>query len=334
MIDKKSKYTVFYHANCIDGFFSACICLKFLLKNKIKIQNIDFIPSLYDQEIELDKILDRNIFILDFSWKENEMNVIVQNCKSLTWIDHHSGSEKLFNKIRNNFKLTEYSAHDNNYCGTTLTWKSLLINENSPKILMYIEDYDLHKKIFKTDTDSVVEYVNYSCNFNEPTIEVLKEKFLSNESKHIGKILLNQKNTLVKKMCSKRNEFSFSNIKIGVVNSSIYNNEVANYLCENFDCDIGISFYFDKNLPNKKYWKHSVRTSRNDIDVQSFCENFGGSGHKKASGFCHTNNINDILAEIEKTVYGNERKFIEYDLAAKNRIKSFEKFLNENVLIN
>ena len=50
-----------------------------------------------------------------------------------------------------------------------------------------------------------------------------------------------------------------------------------------------------------KSFKGSLR-SRNDIDVQLIASEFGGGGHKAASGFSTTHDIENVIDKVKKAI--------------------------------
>ena len=65
-------------------------------------------------------------------------------------------------------------------------------------------------------------------------------------------------------------------------------------------CDFAVIWYYDHN---RRSIKVSLRSFYENIDVSEIASNFGGGGHKKASGFTLTgeSNIEDIFKDEEQS---------------------------------
>jgi oligoribonuclease NrnB/cAMP/cGMP phosphodiesterase (DHH superfamily) len=78
-----------YHGNCADGFGAAMAVWK-----KYG-DNCEFYAGIYGEEPPDCK--DKNVIIVDFSYKKDVMMKIINDCKSLIVLDHHkSAEEELF----------------------------------------------------------------------------------------------------------------------------------------------------------------------------------------------------------------------------------------------
>lgn len=78
----------------------------------------------------------KSVFIVDFSYDEDILDMIHQDASFLCVIDHHvSRKEMLLTK--------EYTIFDNDYSGCVLTWKTLFPHKSTPRFLQLIEDMDL-----------------------------------------------------------------------------------------------------------------------------------------------------------------------------------------------
>ena len=94
----------------------------------------------------------RDVYILDFSFKKPIMDFIFSHAKHVVWIDHHktafemSGSAGLQRVTGTGWPLGEIGSHftllDNNKSGAMLAWEYFHPNTEVPMLIQHIDDYD------------------------------------------------------------------------------------------------------------------------------------------------------------------------------------------------
>jgi len=121
-----------YHGNCADGFAGAWVVWKYF-KGEVELY-----PGVYQSEPP--DVTNRDIILVDFSYKRNVIEGMKLKAKSITIIDHHasaiqdladvSGIEKYF---------------DITFSGSMLAWNYYFPKESAPVLLKHIQDRDLWK---------------------------------------------------------------------------------------------------------------------------------------------------------------------------------------------
>lgn len=142
------------------------------------------------------------------------------------------------------------------------------------------------------------ELINLGANFNLLKGQIMRNKTV-NSLKLWGVVLsrleLHKKHDIV---YTYLNQADLKKHKV----SETETEGIANFLN---NLDDGKASLILKELPDKKI-KGSFRTTRDDIDVSQMAQNFGGGGHKKASGFTISGTIENALdkiwSELEKSV--------------------------------
>src|SRR6188768_561709 len=81
-----SKPLCIYHGNCADGFGAAWVVRKYYKENVLS-DEPEFYTGVYQNPPP--DCTGRDVIIVDFSYKRPVMEKILEQCKSLTWIDHH-----------------------------------------------------------------------------------------------------------------------------------------------------------------------------------------------------------------------------------------------------
>lgn len=283
--DKNSIDIILFHKNCSDGIGSLIAIDQYYDKNNLKKKyNIKGLKHTYDLDQKL--IKNKNVLVCDLSLSKEKYEYIQNLCKNLLIIDHHKTSIKNTINIKNKIIDMKHSA-------AYLTWKYFLPFEEVPKLINYIEDHDLWKFDLKSSREiySSLKHIDKDLNNYKKLLD--KQEF--NNLLNIGEKLYNIEKNKIKKLCSyakkynqrikgKNNEISAKSYDIYYVNSSIFTNELGNYLVENFDCDLSIVYNYDEKT-NKTFM--SLRSNnKKDIDVSKIAEVYNGGGHKHAAAFC------------------------------------------------
>lgn len=141
---------ILYHANCADGFASACIARHALFcKSRATSREFSVMlhPVTYETNIpifELSSSRDTVIFV-DFTPPEAWLSAMTNHPSGLHLdncliIDHHKKAEKL-----HNLKLPFTSVFDLTQSGTMLTWKHFFPQKSTPPplTLILLQHYDL-----------------------------------------------------------------------------------------------------------------------------------------------------------------------------------------------
>ena len=78
------KPLVLYHANCADGFGAAFAAwLKFG-------DDAEYVACSYgDKNFVIPQLKGRDVYVLDFSFSRETMNVFLEDSEHFVWLDHH-----------------------------------------------------------------------------------------------------------------------------------------------------------------------------------------------------------------------------------------------------
>jgi len=147
---------IIYHDNCADGFGAALAAYK-----KFGADGAEYLPMNYkDKRVELHdehlnfptNLADRDIYILDFSFKPEVIDAMLKIANYVTWIDHHLTAFKDFN-----FDPTQRIEHydpelnwnvilDPNKSGCVLVWEHLHPNDEVPMLLKYMHAAEMKRR--------------------------------------------------------------------------------------------------------------------------------------------------------------------------------------------
>jgi uncharacterized protein len=143
------KPLVLYHANCADGFGAAFAAWKKLG------DDAEYVPVQYGDDswhhpFDLrEQVIDRDIYILDFSFIRPVMGQIFQDARRVVWLDHHATAFKEHGFTTNapgEPAVTPLSKHtivlDNNKSGAMLAWEYFHPGTEVPMLIRHIDDRD------------------------------------------------------------------------------------------------------------------------------------------------------------------------------------------------
>lgn len=264
------KIAVLYHANCPDGFGAAWTAWK-KFGGKA-----EYFPIPANQSgNQLGKIILKNkeIYFLDVCPSPSQLQELIKVNPSVTIIDHHlTNRETVRNASQWYFDL--------NHSGSILTWQYFHADKKIPKLLRYIENYDLwsFKLPHAKEIIPIIQITDFNFkNWDKLARDFEKTKKFRDYIKKGRLFLEYQKNTM-KKITAKACPVKFAGVNVLAVNSPIFNSEIGNILSK-------------KRFPFSIVWEeangevHVSLRSAGKIDVSKIAKKYGGGGHKNAAGF-------------------------------------------------
>lgn len=144
---------VIYHASCADGFGAAFAAwLKFggdaeyapMQYGKETDQFFTLEDGTFDSDFN---ILNREIFILDFSFPRWVMDGLFSVAKRVVWLDHHKTAFEMWCEDGERSLCEQSNGRDevildNNKSGAMLAWEYFHPGTEVPMLIKHIDDYD------------------------------------------------------------------------------------------------------------------------------------------------------------------------------------------------
>lgn len=159
---------VIHHAPCDDGW-TAAMCVYRYCKEDAKMETMpEFIEGNYsnkDIDYWIDKVRDKNVLVVDFSFKGAIRKAMETACKSMLILDHHASAKQEYGDDVISFenksfvdapalleanKIVILMADDK--CGSSMAWEFFFPDQDRPEFIDYIEDQDLGKRKLKDAT--------------------------------------------------------------------------------------------------------------------------------------------------------------------------------------
>lgn len=307
--------TVFYHADCIDGFGSAYAAWRQFGAEAV------YRPLHHGEPWDVAEIAGHQVFILDFSFAPDILEAMAATAKSVIQIDHHASARQAWgDRLPDETKGLVTYHHSNlpltvifdlQKSGARLTWEHFHPAEPVPLALQHIEDQDLwrfalpHTRPFcralrllpfdflawdeligQTRTAETKRYAEMLA--NGQAIEV----FFQTEVERLANSDLRMPACLrgdpVDALQAQRHaqaiiadgDLAWLKICGIAVNSNVlFASELGNRLAEQ-----STSFGLVWQLAANGDVKASLR-SKGDFDVAAIAVRYGGGGHRNAAGF-------------------------------------------------
>ena len=265
MISSK-KILVFYHKNCADGFSGAWVARQ-QFRNRA-----EYIPiAHYDKPIFPKN---KKVYFIDIVYEPKDLKKLLKS-NEVTIIDHHVST-------RETVKLAPEYLYELNHSGAVLAWKYFNGKKSAPKLLQYVETIDLWR--FSLPHSRIIGSYLRAEDLNFKNWDRLVECFDdSKKFKRVveeGKTIQKYTEKIIEDIISEGAELvNFQGQKVFVVNSPIFNSEIANRLAT-LRPPFGVVWVKKNGL-----YKVSLR-SVGSFDVSKLAAKFsGGGGHKNAAGF-------------------------------------------------
>lgn len=253
-----------YHGNCADGFTSAWVM------HHAYLGGIDLFAGTYGQEPP--DVTDREVYMVDFSYKRPVLEAMRDRAKSITILDHHKTAEADLRDLKG---VT--TVFDMNRAGCRITWDHCNPDVPYPKALLHVEDRDLWRFALPLTREIQANIFSYPYE-----IEVW-DRLMAADPMELAK----------EGAAIERKHFKDVNELLGVVtrrmNIGGYNVPIANlpYIHVSdaaHKLAIGEPFagcYWD--TPKGRVF--GLRSTDAGIDVSEIAKQYGGGGHRNASGF-------------------------------------------------
>ena len=264
---------VVYHSPCMDGFTAAWACW-------LKHPDWEFVPGVHGAVIPTEKFEDRDVYFLDFSYKRPVMQKIVAAASLVYVFDHHVSAKDDLAPLYEIGSIV--GRFDLNHSGAYLAWRFFHSGEDVPQFVKYVEDRDLWKFRY-AETREVCDAI-FSHDYSFQLWSSLREACddddrlhqLVNEGVAIGR---KQAKDIAELLSQIKHRLFIDGISVPAANLPyMYASEAGHIMSEY--APFAATYYFDGD-----YYKFSLRSSENGLDVSKVAAKFGGGGHAHAAGF-------------------------------------------------
>jgi len=242
-----------------------------VIRTALGSHNVDFHPGIY-QDPPPD-VTDRDVILVDFSYKRDVLIQMAAKAKSILILDHHKSAEADLVNLPENV-----DAHfDMSKSGSAMAWNYFHSDEEIPQLLLHIQDRDLWE--FKLEGTREIQ----ACVSSYPYEFEVWEQLLCADTQKLredGKAIERK---------------HFKDIK-EFIDAAAYTGVIAGYevpmLNAPYFWSSDAGHIMGKGKPFAAcYWDnpqgrvYSLRSAEDGLDVSEIAAKFGGGGHKHAAGF-------------------------------------------------
>lgn len=261
------KTICIYHENCTDGFAAAWVVRKALG------DSVEFYPGVYSSSPP--DVTDRDVILVDFSYKRAVIEDMLKVANSVTIIDHHKSAIEDLTPL---IGADKFSAIFNvEHSGAGLVWKQFFLDVTPPALISHIEDRDLWKFALEGTREIIAALFSYPYTFEtydhlmDISTNVLRLEGLAidrNNKKAIAELI-----TLTKR------HMIIGGHKVPVANlPHIFSSEAGHIMSK--DTPFAACYW---DTPKNRIF--SLRSAPDGADVAMIAQCYGGGGHKHAAGF-------------------------------------------------
>lgn len=260
-----------YHGNCADGFSAAWAVWR-------KHPEASFHAGVYGQPAP--DCTGKDVYLVDFSYKGNELQRIIDQAQSVTIIDHHKTAQAEIQPLLDAGKIN--GIFDMTKSGAVLTWEWFHPNKEVPQFLKHVQDRDLWK--FEIEGSREISSYIFSFEYDFNNWDILEHN-LGNRN---GWQRCFQQGEAIErkhfKDIAELIEVVKRPMKIGGHNVQVLNlpYTMASDACHaqaNEGQVFGASYY--DTATSRVFSLRSI----GDFDVSAIAKQYGGGGHKNAAGF-------------------------------------------------
>ena len=266
-----------FHGDCDDGFAAAWVVRHHL-------PEFEFFAGVYQQEPP--DVTDRDVILVDFSYKRAVLLQMAERARSLLVIDHHKTAAEDLSGFPEPEPFGTWldappsvvALFDMNRSGAGLTWDYLYPGRPRPRFIDYIEDRDLWRKALPDGDLFTIALRSYPQDFEvwDDLVSAGPEPLIAE-----GRSIHRYYRLRIEELKRNAYQATLAGHPAWVVNAPYFvASEVAGELAERDGVEFGACFHQFSN----RRWGYSLR-SRGDFDVSGIAKKFGGGGHKNAAGF-------------------------------------------------
>jgi len=259
---------IIYHGECPDGFSAAWVAWK-----KFG-DNADYISAHFQESLP-DGLVDKEIYILDFSFPKDLMAEIVKNNKKVIVIDHHKSAEE-------SVKMAHEYIYEMNRSGAILAWQYFYPDLTVPWLLRYIGDRDIWKLELPDTFTMGLMLDTFDKNFEtwSRLAEELEDESTRKQYIEQGKLIQKYESKVIEDISKLNKEIvEFEGYETYAVNAPHFFASQIGHTLRKEKPPIAIIWQWSKGNINV-----SLR-SDGSVDVSEIAKKYGGGGHKAAAGF-------------------------------------------------
>ncbi len=284
MDDQTQKKIMIYHHNDEDGWASAAVILQHYPQAELTAcfhgEDYPFVEG-YDE-----------VFVVDFTFSQEQMTFLKEKNKHFIWIDHHASA---MDKVQGEFE----GIRQEGTAACVLTWNYFNkgvaeeISQELPEVIAFIGGYDVWD-FSKPGTEAFILYLQTlfekgkeAHQLKEMLDTFTKKDYSSALEK--GELLKTYHEKITLKQLNRGVHQDFLGLPAMVFFANFNNSNLGNLALKTFP-EIKLAVIIDYVVvQGEPLYKYSLRSRKEDeeghFNVAKLAETFGGGGHPAAAGF-------------------------------------------------
>lgn len=263
---------VIYHANCLDGLAAAYAAY---LKAQELGEIWSFAPMVYGVPMDLNPCVGETVYLLDFSFKRDQMATLMNFAKEVIVLDHHKTAHE---------EIGDWFEIDQTKSGAVLAWEHFHPNKPVPEVFLHIQDRDLWQ--WERDNTRQITAFLYSLTVALPPEDAFAnfDKFATLND--MGSIIT--MGTGIEVYVESQVRLNLQNTHPITIAGKVYqavncnhalSSDTGHYIANTIGEGVGVTYQINRDKVT-----FSLR-SIGENDVAAICATYGGGGHRNAAGF-------------------------------------------------
>lgn len=315
--------TVIYHKTCMDGF-----CAAWLVWCEYG-DYPEYVPAGYDDPIDLAHFTNKDVWVLDFSYKPDQLSALAAVANSIVILDHHKSAAANLANVqgfecgdRQSFELAMsggdhvVAAFDMNRSGSLMTWHFLHGRDTTaPLLVRLVNDRDLWRFELTGTRETHAWLTSFEFDFETwstcaSRLELPDERStIFAEGAAIDRKLMKD----MRDIANANTRFmSILGEGVPVCNMPGHmSSDAGNYLADKWkDFAFAATYYIDSD----DCAKFSLR-SIGEFDVSVVASAFGGGGHRNAADFTiDVTDVGGFIQDVARDHYTNAAERAAYGI--------------------
>ncbi len=270
------KKLCFYHSGCPDGFGAAWSV------RQAWGEDAWYVARGHEDRVRLGDCQDALVAFVDIAPARAELDELIDVAQQVVVLDHHvTARDRLANDASylNNVEEEGHLLHfDLTHSGAVLAWQYFHPDTAPPDLLRYVEDQDLWNWALP-DSDAVnAAIASYPREFE--VWDRLAKEPIENLAEQ-GKPILRANRIEVERRLDHARPIALGTRRIEAVNASANRAQIGHELAKRakFDAEWGLVYRVEGAEVFATIY------SIGDLDISKVALEYGGGGHKNASGF-------------------------------------------------
>jgi oligoribonuclease NrnB/cAMP/cGMP phosphodiesterase (DHH superfamily) len=279
MSENQPQYLCIYHGNCADGFGAAWVVRKALGPD------IEFHAATHGEATP--DVAGRHVIIVDFSFSLETLTTMAEAAESVLVLDHHKTAQAALQEVPGagpSHELHEmtrdgrlHALFDMNRSGAGLAWDFFFLDQPRPALINHIEDRDLWRFKLEGTREVLANLFSYPLDF-----EVWDELFAAETSSLLADgaaIERQRQKTVTDLVRATQRRMVIGGHDVPVANiPHMFASDAGNIMTAG---EPFAACYSDG--PEGRSF--SLRSTDQGVDVSEVASQYGGGGHRNASGF-------------------------------------------------